>query len=315
MDEALCQWGTGTADGAGILALNVLANDNGVINPLVTGNLPYTVAADSTWAWQSGTTDVVRGGVSSDGRMAGGASVAPGVSPAISLLIRREGAWTTGSLSGAYHMCSLRLDPISGQMTSWWGTATFDGSGAVTFSYSESNEGVVAGPGLGGASTYSVLADGTTTISAPPSTPFQGGILLGGDVVVVSGATLSGRWPGLIILVRESTSASAATAAGTYSLAGLSRNAGGFSSVTGPAVFDGTSNVTVTLTSNENGVIASGPAETVPYTVMPNGTLTVTPGGTESFIGAIAPDGRFGVLGGETTGSSGPQIVFMIRTQ
>ncbi len=312
-DEALVQWGTAAADGAGGLVVTGSSNENGFINPPGATTYTYTVASDRSWALQQAGMEMIRGGVSSDGRIAGGAVVHSGVPPGINLMIRREGSWTTASLNGVYHMCSLRLEPSTGDMQAWWGMATFDGLGGVAFSYSQNTEGAVVGPGIGGPSTYNVLADGTTTISAPPTSPFEGGILLGGDVVVVSGSTSATRDPGLMIMIRQSTAASAATATGTFSLAGLSRDGGGFSSITGPAVFDGTSNVTVTLTRNEDGVVSADPVQTVPYTVNPNGTLIVTPGGTESFIGAIAPDGRFAMLAGETTGSSSPQIVFMLR--
>ncbi len=314
VDEGLVQWGIATADGAGTLALTASSNESGFINPTASTSYQYTVAPDSTWAWQIGGMDVIRGGVSSDGRIAGGAVVRPTIGPAINLMIRREGTWTTGSLDGAYHMCSLRLDPISGDLRAWWGSATFDGLGGVTFAFSQNDEGLVSGPGLGGPTTYSVLADGTTTINAPTTVPLQGGILLGGDVVMVSGSTLTGKSPALVILIRESSLASTGTATGTYSLAGLSRTGGGgFSSITGPAMFDDTGNVTVTLTRNEDGAITPEPAQTVPYAVMPDGTLTVTPSAGESFVGAITPDGRFGMLAGEATSGGDPQIIFMLR--
>ncbi len=159
-----------------------------------------------------------------------------------------------------------------------------------------------------------MLADGTTTISAPPTAAFEGGILLGGDVVVVSGSTTAGQEPGLIILVRQSSGASAATASGSYFLSGLSRNGGGgFSSFGGPAVCDGAGSITVTLTRNEDAVATTDPVQVVPYAVQPDGTMIVTPGGGEAFQGAISPNGRFCMLAGETTGASSPQLIFMLR--
>ena len=38
--------------------------------------------------------ELIRGGVASDGRIAGGATNRAGIGPSINLLIRREGTWS-----------------------------------------------------------------------------------------------------------------------------------------------------------------------------------------------------------------------------
>ncbi len=104
-DVASGQWGTAVADGAGSMTVNLRTNESGSIMPPGMATVPYTVATDGTWVWRATGVEFTRGGISSDGRIAGGTSLRTGLFPQINLLIRREGTWSTASLNGTYHMC------------------------------------------------------------------------------------------------------------------------------------------------------------------------------------------------------------------
>jgi hypothetical protein len=313
-DTGRAWWGTGIADGAGSWTPTIGQNANGVIQaPATLPPFSYTVGSDRTWAWQEGSVDVLRGGISADGRVVTAATIVSGGTPTFLTLVRREGSFGLGSLNGVYHLCALVYDHSAPELDAWWGTATFDGAGGVTFAYALSEDGVIAPP-TGGPTTYTVAADGATTLAAPPPAVYEGGILLGGDLVILSGSSTATRDPGMMILIRQGSGLGPASAMGTYFLAGASRGGGGggFESVTGPATFDGAGSVSVTLTRNDDGVITTDPPQTVGYAIAGNGAFTVNAGG-DLFQGAISPDGRFAMISGETTGSGNPQINFLLK--
>ncbi len=232
-DVVTCDWGISTSAGLGSLTVDALKNSNAVVTgPFNWGSIPYTIDAARAYKWQAGSNDVQSGGISADGRVGVGATSFNGWDPAINLMIRREGTFSLGSLNGAYHLCDFGFDPLGAGIASW-GTATFNGAGVVTAAFSTNTEGTVAGGG-GGPGTYTVLLDGTTTLSTVGET-WEGGILLGGDLVVLAGGDATGQNPKVTAAIRQSTNASLATATGTYFIVGLERNSGSFASVTGTA--------------------------------------------------------------------------------
>ncbi len=313
-DDGRAFWGTASSDGAANWTPTVGQNENGVITAPMTVPLPYqyTIAADRTWTWQQFGTDVARGGITADGRVINAATIAPGSTPGIMMMIRREGSFGLASLNGVYHVCALLYDFGPPHLEAWWGTATFNGAGGATFSFVANEDGTITPP-AGGPTAYTVAADGTMTINAPPGAVYEGGILLGGDLAIVSGSTTATRDPGVLIFIRQGSDLGTGSAVGNYFLAGASRDGGGgFESVTGPATFDGGGNVVVNFTRNDDGTVAADPPMAATYVIAPNGTVTVNAGG-DSFAGAISPDSRFMMISGETSGSGNPQINFLLK--
>ncbi len=267
---------------------------------------------DRTWTWRALNLDVQRGGISEDGRVVTSAGILGGVQPAMTIITRQEGSFDLTSLNGVYHLCALFYDFSGPELEAWWGTVTFDGAGNTQVTF-ERNEGGNFQAQQMTATTYTVAANGTATLDSIPGSTYEGGVLLGGDLVVLGGSTVNARDPGLIILIREGSGLGTGSAAGSYFVTGIGQAPVGYASITGSAAFDGAGALALGLTSNTNGGIAAQPPANVTYTVAPNGILMIDAGGGELFRGAITQDGCFGMVAGETTGAGNPSIRFFMK--
>lgn len=178
----------------------------------------------------------------------------------------------------------------------------------------------MVGPTPSTVQTYTVAADGTVTHTVGAlDSPTQGGILMGGDLLLLSGPT-DGEAPCLLVLIRRSDSASASVLSGNYHIGAFLADAGAppphFSSFTGTRSADGVGTVTTNAggTINIDGVVGSFPAAMTndSYTVAADGTLSVTLA-TTTLVGAVSPTGDYAVLAGGMTVGSLPQLWFLVR--
>jgi hypothetical protein len=150
----------------------------------------------------------------------------------------------------------------------------------------------------------------------------QGGILPGGDLVVLTGSTAAAPAINcLVVLIRQSTAASASTLSGNYHIVALFADAPpapppDFSSFTGTGSSDGLNTLTTNVggTTNIDGLVTAWPLSVTndSYTLATDGTLTLTTAGT-TLVGAVSPTGAYAVVAGGTTAGSLPQLRFLVR--
>jgi cysteine-rich repeat protein len=312
-------WGDVVADGVNQITGGTLGWNDGA-GGISSGPVPalsYTVNAARRMTWPVGGPFNVQGGIAIDGSVATLSSIGATGWPGLSILVRRGGTFDLGSLNGTYSLSGL-LSDVSGDFAIW-GTVVFDGIGGANESFMVNRNGTQAGP-FDTAQSYTVAADGTTTYtSAPANVPIQGGILMGGDLVVLTGTTVVGP-PSLIILIRQSAAASASTLSGNYHIGAFVFDVGApppyFSSFTGTASSDGVNTLTTNVggTINVDGVVGPWPPSVTndAYTVLPDGTLTMTTAGT-TLVGSVSPTGAYAAVAGGMTAGSIPQLWFMVR--
>lgn len=312
-------WGDLTADGVSEITGGTLGWNDGV-GGISSGPVPavsYTVDAARRMTWPGGGPFNVQGGIATDGSVATLSSIGALGWPGLSILVRRGGTFDLASLNDTYRLngfCSQ-----GGFDASYWATVTFDGLGGANQTLFGNGNGSVNPTPMDTAQTYTVAADGTTTYTFGPWAT-QGGILLGGDLVVLTGATVAGDPTCLFVLIRQSTAASASTLSGNYHIGAFFADAGApppsFSSFTGTGSSDGVSTLTTNVggTINVDGVVTSWPLAVTndSYTVSADGTLTLATAGT-TLVGGVSPTGDYAVLSGGTTAGSLPQLWFLVR--
>ncbi|MDH3200583.1 MAG: hypothetical protein OEM15_06790 [Myxococcales bacterium] len=315
-------WGDVTADGVSQITGGTLGwNDGagGIFSGPVAA-LSYTVDAARRMIWPTGGPFNVQGGIATDGSVAALGSIGALGWPSLAILVRRDGTFNEGSLNDTYHLSGFCSNGIVD--ASLWGTVTFDGVGGANETISGANaNGSQAPSPINTAQTYTVAADGTTTYTTvgPGQVPTRGGILLGGDLVVLTGGTVA-EPTCLVVLIRQSAAASASALSGNYHIVAFVADAAtpppNFSSFTGTGSSDGVSTLTTDVggTINVDGVVGPWPPLVTndPYIVFPNGTLELIAGGT-TLVGSVSPTGAYAVLAGGATGGSFPQLWFMVR--
>jgi len=313
-------WGDVAADGVSQITGGTLGWNDGA-GGIFTGPAPavsYTVDAARRMTWPGGGPFNVQGGISIDGSVATLSSIGATGWPGLSILVRRGGTFDLGSLNDTYHLSGFCSSATAD--TSLWGTVTFDGLGGANETLSLNINGTIGGPVPNTAQIYTVAADGTTSYTFHPAhIATQGGILPGGDLVVLTGATVAGP-PCLVVLIRQSAAASASTLSGNYHIGAFFADVGApppsFSSFTGTSSSDGVNTLTTNVggTIDVDGVVGPWPPLVTndAYTVMTDGTLTLTTGGT-TLVGGVSPTGDYAVVAGGTTTGSLPQLWFMVR--
>lgn len=312
-----------TPDGAGSMPFNTtFSNLDGAVSAPGADFNTYTVAADGSMTWLSGAQNVFTGGITSTGDVLLGAQVQPGDIPALLAGIRRGSGFSNGALSGVYHYAYLnyRTTSLPNRQTVL-GTITFNGSGVITaVTAATVNTGGSANPaGALATGTYSVAVDGTAALTMPnPGVgigSFTGQVLVGGGFALFAGSTVAGQNPGLLVLVRQSLTASNSTFSGSYFAAGLKfEDVPDFTQwtcFTGSAVPNGSGSLNYAATT-ENAEGAIGPNSGVDtYAVAPNGILTSSLAGGPFRQGAVSADGRFAFLSGEVVSGGNPPIFFL----
>jgi len=313
-------WGDLIADGVSEITGGTLSWNNGA-GGIFSDSAPeisYTVDAMRRMTWPGGGAFNLQGGIATDGSVATMSSIGATGWPGLAILVRRGGNFDLGSLDDTYHLSGFCI--IGATDVSLWGAVAFDGSGGASEELSGNTNGLVVAPAPPISQTYTVAADGTATYTLGSfNQPTEGGILLGGDLVVLAGST-DGAAPCLLVLIRQSTAASASTLSGDYHIGAFLADAGApppnFSSFTGTGSSDGVGTVTTNMGGiiNVDGAVAPFPAAMTndTYTVAADGTLSVTIAGT-TLVGSVSPTGDFAVLSGGRTMGSFPQLWFFVR--
>jgi cysteine-rich repeat protein len=315
-------WGELTADGVGAITDGTLWSNDGlgvISSGVLPSGLTYTVNVARRMTWPTGGAFNVEGGIATDGSVAVMGTIGAGGWPGLAILVQRGGSFDLGSLNDTYHASGFCLAGV--ENGSFWGTVTFDGLGGASDTFAKNYRGLVTAPPPSSAQTYTVAADGTTTYTFGSNhLAMQGGILQGGNLVVLAGETVAGVPPCILVLVRQSIAASASTFAGNFHIGAFVGSAGTWppisSSFTGTSTADGVGTLTTNVggTINVDGAVGPFPAAVTndTYTVMADGTLTLTTAGT-TLVGSVSPTGDYAVLAGGTTAGSLPQLWFMVR--
>jgi hypothetical protein len=310
--ESLATTGILLADGAGAAVHSQLINEGGSVSGPTTSDYGFDVAADGTIELSVAATVFMRGGIASDGTCALLGTALPGSLPGILVLARRQGLHDVPSLSGAYHYVGMAFSFLGSSSIATTGSAAFDGAGAATMSVTLNGMGMIVGP-FSGPATYSVIADGTSTLTIATS-DLEGGVFAGGQAAIWGGSTTAGPGPEIGVAVKEATSAGLATLQGAYWLVLLERDpvSDDFRSLHGTAMADGAGNLTLLATSNTEGVLAAEPLQTTTYSVGAAGKLAVDAGGS-LLVGGVTQDGSFAAIAGGITPGSNPTIAIFRR--
>jgi len=190
--------GTVTFDGMGGYASSLTRNDEGVITGPAASAGTYAVAADGAFSFVDGTATST-GGVLAGGTVAIAGSTSPLADPEVLVLVKKGGAFTDASLSGDYFACMFEFDLAAASHRSETGLITFDGAGALAYSWTVNDYGTIVP--VSGVGTYGVAPDGTVT-SVSGGETLSGGVLNGGSVAVVA-STSAGSDPQLLILLKK----------------------------------------------------------------------------------------------------------------
>lgn len=216
-----------------------------------------------------------------------------------------------GLLSGVYHYVSFGGNSAPAHDdASRSGTATFDGLGGVSLSWTENSDGTIGS--LAQNWTYSIAADGTLTATTPGGTVLAGHVQSNGDVALAARIS-AGAFPMQAVFVRKGGATfGTADLTGDYWTGSFSCDPAGptHASRTGTVTFDGAGASTSSLAEDAEGVItATTPTGT--YAVAADGTLTYVSGG-ETFTGGLLAGAGVAVAA-STSGGSRPQVMVFLR--
>ncbi len=316
---AMGAWGDFTSDGTGtVTAGTSWSIENGVLDgPTPGSTVPYTMLPGRRIEWLVSGFPLVEGGVSANGEHAILGSVLTTMDPTIVLLTKPPTGMGLGSLVGNYHYAQLITSPTGTTDATYWGLANFDGAGSVDLVLYGNIDGSLIGPAAT-TESYLVAPDGTVGLSL--GTQRFGGVLRqDGQVAWLGGSVTGGGVTTIGVLIKYSSGATLGTFSGDYHIAGMSVSDDvappiNWQSLTGTIDSSGTGQFRMTslTTLSDNGTVntASSPGTPTPYTVAPNGGMTI-PGA--NLVGAVASDGSVAaVVGGTAAGS--PHILWvMIR--
>lgn len=312
-DDGRSQWGRWIASGFGaVVQFLFTENENGVIaGPSQGSSITYTLAAGGRLSLVAGGVPFLAGGLASDGSAAAVAGVFAPFDPGIFLYCRRQGTFTTTSLAGLYHFVLFAYDFTATNDIARWGTMTFN-NGVITVNRMNNVSGAVSTT-IPFSANYFVAGDGQVDLTMSGET-FRGGVLQGGDLAVLGGATANGGKPTILILVKGSTAASNATLSGTYHAVGIEAPVGGtpdWSSYTTTADADGSGGLTINAGQrNDDGVVSALAPMTFTYTVAADGTLSIAGG---NVVGGVSPTGRYAIYAGSTVPAQAPLLWFLLR--
>ncbi len=309
-------WSTMTADAAGGVTSTGAFNDDGtVIGPVPPAPATYTVDAARTLDLVVQGVATQRGRISADGALACLGAIRSGLSPSISILGRKQGGQGNSSLQGLYHLCALFFDPVLGDTGTYFGTASFLGAGTGTATTRSNIGGTISNPATT-ALTYTVAGDGTVTGTLLGTFTLQGAVFEGGALVVLSGGTVFGEPPILVVLTKATAAASNALFVGDYTVVTLDEDDppnpswDGFVATVAADGFAGIDFQHFIL--NMEGVIASSPGGSPAFiTVAPDGSLFT--GASSDLVGGITANGKAAVLCGGTGGGDDRQLWFFLR--
>jgi len=311
-------WGTFSGDGVNMVTGGTtFANAGGALfGPTVLAAFPYVAGPDA--ALTLGWTVPLSGGFAVDGSVMVLGSVTPGEDPGIGIALRRQGTFSTSSLNGDYHLVAVFTNGTLMSDASWYrGTASFDGAGNATAEVDVNTGGTIT-PGSGPVpfGSYAVASDGTITWSGPLGFELSGGMLEGGELVVVSGLTTALNLQFLAVLIKKGVGLSNTTLHGSYRIAFLRAD------LTPPPRYDGgvggleadglgtTSGGGTALLNSDGMVTSSSASSPLTYLVSGDGSLTLP---MLQLFGAVSSSGRFAALAGIDAPTAPPYFIFLAR--
>jgi hypothetical protein len=288
-------------------------NVNGTISADPGGPvIPFTLSPAGVLSFEDASAiEHFRGGVALGGDLAAVAAVLslPGSESSFVMTLKKGTGMSDAALNGAYHSCSFGAF-VGGSHFGFLAPAVFDGIGGVALDAGlQNNDGAVTA-GTAGMGSYGVAADGTLLMGN-----YQGGVGAGGDYAIVGGGIAPGSLNDSWIFIRKAAFADPASLAGNYTIVGIGYSIANsrYYDFTGLFTANGDGHCTVTLTSNEEGVISTL-TDSSTYTVGADGTLEWNFGlGGGTFRGAVSEDGRIGMIGGGITTGSDPTLALLLR--
>jgi hypothetical protein len=313
----LTYWGVAAFDGAGSLETTVTLNGDGSVSP----GLPirgfdsdYTVAPDREIVIEALAVPALRGGISFDGDVAIASSVAAGAGPSLRLFGRRRGTFRPFPLTGTWRVCALNYLFGATLQGAFFGSVVFDDTGSGTMTAGTNAEGTIFGAAAAAVS-YGVAADGTMQFDFGGGLSLEGGLVRGGNVILLAGGTLDTQNPSLFVLVREAPEPSLASLQGGWFLAGWQFDVAGgvFAGVEGRAVADAVGNLTADLVRNTMGTYTALPPQSATWSLGAGGALTLTLGAGDVLAGGLSPEHDFAVVSGGTNPGSNTSLFVLLR--
>ncbi len=308
-------WGTLTSDDQGTVGSGTVSrNDNSVINgPGPLSPFTHLTGPNGRTIWRIANVDSYEGGVGLDGRAAVLATRITSLSPQVFLLTKQQGAFNNASLSGIYHLAAFFYNSTSTMDGSIWGTVDFDGVNMATLNVTTNTGGVVAAQAPS-VTAYNVDPNGRLTYTLSTA-PLEGGVLEGGEMAILGGQTTNGGIQILVVLIKAGAGLGEGTFTGSYNAIGLfASNAGppAWRSVTTLATADGAGIFNILAgRQNEDGVLSANVPVAGPYTVAPNGALTLTPG--QALMGAVSTSGQYVAAAGGTAANDNLEMWIFVR--
>ena len=301
--ETNVSWGAAAADGVSQIAVTGSNNDDGTVMPLTPATLEYAVGTDGTMALGQGGTVFLTGSVRADGTMAVLGSVDDG-EPGIVILLRPSGPYNLATATGTYGVSAFGAETSTAEYLNFFGTADFDGMGAVSGSVTLNLEGNVNPSFIGINLTYTLAADGTSTLSTFPYN-YDGAWAPGGDLSIFGGDTvgsppLGDSDPLAWAFVRRGSGLDDEDFVGSYGIAGVEFSGTTMlaTSFSGTMTADGLGRVTLVGTRNSGGTVGPDSTEGT-YTVAADGAVVINRvGPTENIQGSMSPDGQYFIAGG-----------------
>ena len=302
-------WGVRSADGAGEFpSSGVMRNDGSTAIPFPTEPRRYEMQGSDLIVRDKFDVIDAKGGLSADGALAGWVTTAG--TPALELLARTSSGRSAASLSGRFQFA------LFGQEVARSFTLTaevdFDGAGRAQFNgfyYSTALGTSPTSPG-----TYTLADDGSfTLVLDTEDVTLAGQLDPSGNVLTLSGSVENGS-PRTFVgaAVREPTSASSATFAGTYAALQIGED-GGYRVGCSEIVADGGSTLAVGETTiNDEGTPSTFPSTLQVYGVDPGGSILI---GETLFHtqGFVSPDGRLAILYPFFDQGTPPFVTVLIR--
>ncbi len=293
-----------TGDGAGHFTASMTVNAAGTIGTM-TPSGTYSVGLDGAFTMSGGPPELLQGGLAPDHAAAVMSRLSSGDNPMVALLLRREGTYSTASLSGEYWIAGFQWDATT--YASFFGSGTCDAMAGTYVFAATKTDGTTLTP-IGATMYYAVAADGTLTVTDDPVTPtqtFSGGVMAGGDLAAAIVVT-AGRDPVLIVLVRKSGAFTSASVAGAHWFVSMGPGLG----EVGTATFDGVGAWTTASTANVLGTVGPNSGSGT-YAMTAAGELTMNDGTVDMKLG-VREGGR-AAAGSFQTAAQPPWIVVALR--
>lgn len=315
LGDVTAAWGVAACDGVENYDESAAINFDGSVFSERPGlpDITYTVDPDRTVHLRRPPGEFARGRLSAAGDLALlAASTAGG--PTIRLYGRREGTYDETPLSGTWRLAAFAHSYTGPLRQAIFGSLTLNTGGTGSLSATINSDGLVGvAPPI--AAAYGVFADGRMQLALGASSLFEGGLLRGGDVIVLAGDVDAAGDPTFMVLVREVAAPTVAALAGSWQLAGFGYDlgSGDYFGLAGPASVDAAGVLAATLTKNTEGVYATLPPVGGSWAVDGAGVVTLTLSGGATFVGRAAPGNDLVIVAGATTAASSPAIFLLLR--